>query len=249
MKIAEQEAAACAEGLAVPLAGVMSLVDHLQELRKRLIKIIVTIVIASSCSYIFSADMVAWITHPAGKLYYMHPAEAFFTYMKVSVVVGFLITLPVTMYQFWAFLLPALKQREKKTATYLMVASVVLFVAGLVMAYFLVLPTGIRFMLGFENANLQPLFSISDYVSFVIALLLPFGFIFELPLCILVGAQLGFISSNFLKTKQKSVLVLAFVVGAILSPTPDILSQTLVAVPLMVLYEISYLIVRYGLHK
>jgi sec-independent protein translocase protein TatC len=249
MKQAEQEAVACAESFAAPLDGVMSLINHLQELRLRLIKIIITIVIASSFCYFFSADMVAWITQPAGKLYYMHPAEAFFTYMKVSIVVGFLITLPVTMYQFWAFLLPALKQRERKAATFLMLASVALFVSGLVLAYFLVLPTGVRFMLGFESVRLQPLFSISDYVSFVIALLLPFGFIFELPLGIVVAANFGLVSADFLKTKRKVVLVLAFVVGAILSPTPDIISQSLVAVPLMILYEISYLIVRYILHK
>ncbi|MBU2700641.1 sec-independent protein translocase protein TatC [Sporomusaceae bacterium BoRhaA] len=248
MKIAQQEEV-CAESFAGAAEGVMSLVDHLQEFRQRLIKVIIAIVIASSCSYIFSADIVAWMTQPAGKLYYMHPAEAFFTYMKVAVVVGFLITLPVTMYQVWAFLLPALKKREKHTATFFMLASVVLFVLGLVFAYFFALPAGVRFMLGFESDNLQPLFSIGDYVSFVLSFLLPFGLIFELPLFILVAAHFGLVSGEFLKAKRKAVLVLAFIVGAILSPTPDILSQTLVAVPLMVLYELSHLIVRYILHK
>jgi sec-independent protein translocase protein TatC len=229
--------------------GAMSLVEHLQELRQRLIKIIITVSVASSCCYYFSANFIDWITQPAGKLYYMHPAEAFFTYMKVSVLLGFLLTLPVTMYQAWAFVLPALTKHERKLSIFLIPASVVLFAIGLAFSYFLALPAGIHFMLGFASETLQPLFSIGDYVSFVISFLLPFGFVFELPLIILVAAQFGLISSQFLKAKGKAVLVLSFVVGAILSPTPDVFSQTLVAVPLIILYVISYLIVRYVLRK
>ncbi len=229
--------------------GAMSLIDHLQELRRRLIIVIITVAIASCGSYYFSADLTSLITQPAGKLYYMHPAEAFFTYMKVALIVGFLVTLPVTMYQVWAFILPALRVREKKAAAFLMLASVLLFALGMIFSYFFALPAGIRFMLGFASENLQPLFSIGDYVSFVISFLLPFGLVFELPLIIIVAAHFGLISADFLKTKRKAVLVLAFVAGAILSPTPDVFSQTLIAVPLAVLYEISHLIVRYVLHK
>ena len=104
-------------------------------------------------------------------------------------------------------------------------------------------------MLGFANDNLQPLFSLGDYLSFVISFLLPFGFVFELPLFILVAAHFGLVGSAFLRAKLKAVFVLSFVLGAVLSPTPDVFSQTLVAVPLIVLYELSYLIVRYILRR
>lgn len=229
--------------------GMMSLVDHLQELRQRLIKMIVALVVTSSISYFFAVDLVAFITKPAGKLYYMHPAEAFFTYLKVSIFAGFILALPVIVYEVWAFILPALTKHEKKVSLFLVPASILLFVMGLLFSYFLALPAGIRFMLGFATDNLQPLFSIGDYLSFVISFLLPFGFVFELPLFVVVGAKFGLINSALLKRKRKVVLVLAFVAGAVLSPTPDVFSQTLVAVPVLILYEVSLLIVRYILRK
>jgi sec-independent protein translocase protein TatC len=245
----EQEDVALSDASDVPQTGLMSLIDHLQELRQRLIKIIISVAIAASGSYFFAADLVGLITKPVGTLYYMHPAEAFFTYMKVAFFVGFLLTLPITIYQAWAFALPALKTDEKKAVAFLVPASVLLFAMGLTFSYFLALPAGITFMLGFSNDNLQPLFSIGDYVSFVISFLLPFGFVFELPLIILVAAKFGLVGSAFLCAKRKSVFVLAFVLGAVLSPTPDVFSQTLVAVPLIILYELSYLIVRYILKR
>lgn len=245
----EQETLGHSNASDVPPSGLMSLIDHLQELRERLIKIIISVAIAASCSYYFAADLIGLITKPVGILYYMHPAEAFFTYMKVSFFVGFLLTLPVTLYQVWAFALPALKKDEKQAVAFLVPASVLLFALGLAFSYFLALPAGITFMLGFASENLQPLFSIGDYVSFVISFLLPFGFVFELPLIILVAAKFGLVGSVFLKAKRKSVFVLAFVLGAVLSPTPDVFSQTLVAVPMIILYELSYLIVRYILQR
>lgn len=245
----EQGPVAVPDGSDASSPELMSLVDHLQELRQRLIKIMITVVVAASCCYYFAADLIALITRPVGKLYYMHPAEAFFTYMKVSFFVGFLVTLPITLYQVWAFVLPALKTNEKKAAAFLVPASVLLFTLGLAFSYFLALPAGIAFMLGFASENLQPLFSLGDYLSFVISFLLPFGFVFELPLLILVAAHFGLVGSAFLQAKRKAVLVLAFVMGAILSPTPDVFSQTLVAVPLIILYEVSYLIVRYVLRR
>ncbi|MDU2066713.1 MAG: twin-arginine translocase subunit TatC [Sporomusaceae bacterium] len=246
----QDEVTAAESDTAAPAAqGMMSLVDHLQELRHRLIKIIIALVATSSVCYFYAVDLVSFITAPAGKLYYMHPAEAFFTYLKVSFFVGFLIALPVILYQVWAFILPALTGTEKKVSFFLVPASVLLFLAGLAFSYFLALPAGIRFMLGFATDSLQPLFSIGDYLSFVISFLLPFGFVFELPLFITVAAKLGLLTSDFLKKKRKVVFVLSFVFGAILSPTPDVFSQTLVAVPMLILYEISLLIVRYILRK
>lgn len=231
------------------IAGEMSLVDHLQELRKRLIICIVVIVVASSACYFYAAELTHIITAPAGKLYYMNPAEAFFAYLKVSVFAGFLLSLPVVLYQAWAFTVPALTHQERKASIVLVPVSVLLFFIGLTFSYYLVLPAGIRFFLGFATEELQPLFSLGEYLSFVISFLLPFGFIFELPLVVLVVAKLGLVSSKFLIAKRKIALVLSFVVGAVIAPSPDIISQTMVAVPLLVLYEISILIVKYILRK
>lgn len=227
----------------------MSLVDHLQEFRKRLLIAIVAVVVGSTISYFYASELVQYITAPAGKLYYMSPAEAFFTYLRVSFFTGFLLALPIVLYQIWAFILPALSNNERMASFILVPSSVVLFFLGLAFSYTLVLPAGIRFFMGFATDNLQPMLSLGQYLSFVISFLLPFGFIFELPLFIIVMAKLGIISSEFLTSKRKHLWVLSFVVGAIISPTPDVFSQTMVAVPILVMYEASRLIVKYILKK
>ncbi|SFL66442.1 twin-arginine translocase subunit TatC [Pelosinus propionicus] len=227
----------------------MSLVEHLQELRRRLIIIIIAVAAGSLISYFYAAELVQYITAPAGKLYYMSPAEAFFTYIRVSVFAGFLLALPIVLYQVWAFVVPALTKKEHMASIILVPSSVLLFFIGITFSYLLVLPAGIKFFMGFATDNLQPLLSLGEYLSFVISFLLPFGFIFELPLFIIVMAKFGLISSSFLTGKRKHVLVLSFVVGAVISPTPDVFSQTMVAVPVIVLYELSILIVKYLLKK
>lgn len=227
----------------------MSLVGHLQELRRRLIIIIIAVAVGSLISYFYAAELVQYITAPAGKLYYMSPAEAFFTYLRVSFFAGFLLALPIVLYQIWAFVVPALTAKEHKASIILVPSSVLLFFIGLAFSYVLVLPAGIKFFMGFATENLQPLLSLGEYLSFVISFLLPFGFIFELPLFIVVMAKFGLITSKFLSAKRKHVLVLSFVIGALISPTPDVFSQTMVAVPVIVLYEFSVLIVKYILKK
>jgi sec-independent protein translocase protein TatC len=227
----------------------MSLVDHLQELRRRLLIIIIAVAMGSAISYFYASELVHYITAPAGKLYYMSPAEAFFTYLKVSFFAGFLLALPIVLYQVWAFIVPALSTKERIASFILVPSAVVLFFIGLAFSYSLVLPAGIKFFMGFATEDLQPMLSLGQYISFVISFLLPFGFIFELPLFIVVLAKLGMIGSEFLTARRKHVLVLSFVVGAIISPTPDVFSQTMVAVPILVMYEISLFIVKYILKK
>jgi sec-independent protein translocase protein TatC len=229
--------------------GEMSLVDHLQELRKRLIVCVAVVLAASIACYFYAVELVHVITAPAGKLYYMNPAEAFFTYLKVSFFAGFLLALPVIFYQLWAFVVPALTRQERTASLFLVPASLVLFFVGLAFSYYLVLPAAISFFIGFATPDLQPMFSIGQYLSFVISFMLPFGFVFELPLFIIVAARLGVIGSSFLAAKRKLVIVLSFVVGAVVSPTPDVFSQTMIAVPLLILYEISVFIVKHVLRR
>ena len=229
--------------------GEMTIVSHLSELRKRLILCLLVIGIFSTISYCFAEEIVHFITAPAGKLYYMHPAEAFFTYLKASFFTGFLISLPFVLYQIWAFLIPALTDDERTAVSFLVPTSFILFFVGLIFSYYFVLPAGIKFFLGFSNVDLQPLFSIGQYLDFVISFLMPFGFIFELPLIILVLAKLGFVSSKYLIKKRKIVILFSFIIGAFISPTPDVFSQTMIAVPILILYEISIIIVKYLLQK
>ncbi|HMM22844.1 MAG TPA: twin-arginine translocase subunit TatC [Selenomonadales bacterium] len=229
--------------------GEMSLVGHLEELRRRMIVSALAVLLTSGACYFYASELVHLITAPAGRLYYLNPAEAFFTYLKVSFFAGLLLALPVIFYQLWAFIMPALTKDEYRIGAVLVPCSLLLFFVGLGFSYFLVLPAGIKFFMGFATEDLQPMFSIGQYVSFVVSFLLPFGLIFELPLIILVLAKFGMITSNFLVVKRKLVIVLSFVVGAVISPTPDVFSQTMIAVPLLILYELSILVVKYVLGK
>ena len=229
--------------------GSMSIIAHLTELRKRLIRSLIAIGIGSCIAYYFIEDIMHLLTGPAGKLYYMQPAEAFFTYIKVAIFVGFLIALPIVLYQIWRFVLPALIGMERYLLSVIVPVSLILFLAGIAFSFFLVLPAAVKFLVGFSTQELQPMFSIKQYFDFVIAFLLPFGFIFELPLAIVLLAKVGIVSSKFLAKQQRIVIFLTFVIGAVISPTPDIFSQCMIAIPMILLYEISYVIVRFGMKK
>ena len=229
--------------------GTMSLIAHLTELRSRLIKCLVATALGSCVGYYFISDIMHYITMPAGKLYYMQPAEAFFTYLKVACVAGFLLALPIIFWQVWRFFLPALTSRERMVLGIVVPTSVVLFFCGLAFSFFLVLPAGIKFFLGFGNTELEALLSVDKYFDFVIMFVLPFGFIFELPLVMTILGKMGLITSAFLKKYQRIIIFLSFVVGALITPTPDVFTQSMIALPIIVLYEVGYFIVRYILRR
>ncbi len=229
--------------------GQMTLVSHLAELRSRIIKSLVAIALGMCVAYYFIEDIMELIAMPSGKLYYLQPAEAFFTYLKISLFVGFLLALPVVFYQIWRFVLPALTVREKFVIGVLVPSSVLLFFAGLAFAFFLVLPAALKFFMGFSTENLQPMFSLHQYFDFVLGFILPFGAVFEVPLVVIVLAKIGIIGSSFLASKQRVVIFLSFVIGAVVSPTVDIFTQSMIALPLILLYEISYCVVKYIMKK
>lgn len=226
-------------------ASSMSVVDHLSELRTRLVIAIVAIIIGTLGAYYYVEDILQILVAPAGKLYYTKPTEAFFTYMKISLVAGCIVSSPVWFYQIWAFIVPALSKGEKKVTFMVMPTAVVLFVVGVLFSYYLVLPMAIQFFIGFGTDELQPLFSIGQYIDFVIAFILPFGITFELPLILIALGVLGILSSDRLREYRKMFILLAFIIGAAISPTPDMLSQTMIAGPMILLYEISYGVLRY----
>ena len=229
--------------------GSMSLIAHLTELRSRIIKCLVATGLGSVVGYYYIQEIMHYITLPAGKLYYMQPAEAFFTYLKVACVAGFLLALPIIFWQVWRFFLPALTTRERMVLGIVVPTSVVLFFCGLAFSFFLVLPAGIKFFLGFGNTELEALLSVDKYFDFVIMFVLPFGFIFELPLVITILGKMGLITSAFLKKYQRIIIFLSFVVGALITPTPDVFTQSMIALPIIVLYEVGYFIVRYILRR
>ncbi|MBO4853059.1 MAG: twin-arginine translocase subunit TatC [Schwartzia sp.] len=228
--------------------GNMSLVAHLEELRARILRALAAVVVGSIVSYWFIDEIMAYITLPVGKLYYLQPAEAFLMYVKITVFSGFLLALPVIFYQIWRFILPALTVKERVVIGLLVPSSVLLFFAGLAFAFFLVLPAAVRFFMGLGSDALAPMFTLHQYFDFMLSILLPFGAVFELPLVLVVLARFGIVTSAFMRSKRKHIILWAFVLGALLTP-PDVFTQTMIALPLILLYELSYYVVKYVLRK
>lgn len=229
--------------------GDMPLSGHLQEFRSRLIICLVAVAVASGIAYNFVDDIITILSAPAGKLYFLNPAEVFFSYIQVAVATGILVTLPIICYEIWGFIRPALMPDERKAAFWLVPAAVLLFYAGLAFSYYAVFPAAVLFFMGFATPSLQPMFSLSSYLSFFIAFMLPFGVVFELPLVLFFLAKIGLVTSAFLKSKRRILIVIAFVFAAVVSPTTDIFTQVMIAVPMVLLYEISIVLVKFILRK
>ena len=217
----------------------MTLVGHLDELRRRLIISVVAIAAGTLGAYTVVEELMRFLVAPAGKLYFMSPAEGFFAYLKIAIVAGFMVALPVVLWQIWRFVAPALTSGEKRWGLLLVPGSVILFFSGVLFAFLLVWPAAVKFFLGFGNESLMPMISLGQYLSFLLSFILPFGVIFNLPLLLLALAKMGIINSAVLAKHRKMMILGAFVVGGIITPTPDVLTQTMMALPIILFYEAS----------
>jgi sec-independent protein translocase protein TatC len=218
---------------------------HLEELRKRLIVCFVAVGIGFALSYGFKETLFNILVNPLVKV--MKPGdsliftglpEAFFTYLKVAFLAGLMLAAPIIIYQFWMFVAPGLYDREKRLMLPIVMLSSFFFVGGALFGYFVVFPWGFKFFLGFASETIRPMPSMKEYLGFSAKLLLAFGLVFELPLVITFLARLGIVSVDFLKKKRKYALLVFFAGSAILTP-PDVVTQIMMALPLMLLYEIS----------
>lgn len=216
---------------------------HLEELRRRLIVCLAAWLLGSIISYIYAEDIIAVLSAPAGKLYFLNPAEVFFSYLEVAAFMGFLGTLPIHCYEFWRFLRPALRGGEVTTALWFIPSALLLFYGGSAFAFFWVLPAAIQFFMGFATVSLQPMFSLSAYLSFFIAFLLPFALGFELPLVLLVLSRLGLVTAAMLKAKRRIFILLAFIFAGVVSPTTDMFTQTCIAISMIALYEGTIIVI------
>jgi sec-independent protein translocase protein TatC len=219
--------------------------EHLEELRKRLIVCFIAVGVGFVLSYGFKEKLFQILTRPlirvmqtGDKLIFTGLPEAFFTYLKVAFLSGIILAAPVIFYEFWMFVAPGLYDKEKRLMVPVVVLSTVFFVGGAFFGYFIVFPFGFKFFLGFASEIIRPLPSMREYLGFASKLLLAFGLVFELPLIITFLAKLGMVSVSFLKKNRKYALLLFFIGAAILTP-PDVVTQIMMALPLILLYEIS----------
>jgi sec-independent protein translocase protein TatC len=231
--------------------GRMSFLEHLEELRSRLIRAAIAIGIGFGVCVAFGERVFSIFAAPITKLLPKNSSlvftslpDPFFVYLKVAFITGIFLALPYVLYQVWLFVRPGLLEKEKKLAVPFIVVSTLLFYLGAVFAYFIVFPAAFQFFLSYETAELKPMISIKDYVSLVMLLMLAFGVIFETPIVIVVLGLLGIVDSSLLKKGRRYFIVLAFIIAAILTPTPDVINQTLMAIPLIIFYELGIYLLR-----
>lgn len=224
----------------------MSLTDHLEELRSRLLWSLLAWIAASIFAYSQVGRIFAATKPLLGdvKLIFTAPTEAFFAYLKLAMVAGLFLAAPVIFYHALRFVVPGLEAHERKWLFRLMPVAVGLFLAGCAFAYYVVLPVTLTFFISFSNEQLQPMFTIDQFVGFVVGALAICGVIFQLPLILLMGAVVGIVKSKALRRHRRMAWFLAFVVAAVATPTPDAMTASVVAVPIIVLFELSTILIR-----
>jgi len=219
--------------------------SHLEELRKRLITCFIAVGVGFVVSFGFKERLFNILVHPLIKvmkdgetLIYTGLPEAFFTYLKVAFLTGLIVASPIILYQFWMFVAPGLYKTERRMMAPVVLLSSLFFIGGALFGYFVVFPWGFKFFLGFATDTIRPLPSMREYFGFSAKLLLAFGLVFELPIVLTFLAKLGIVSVEFLKKNRKYAILIFFAGAAILTP-PDVITQIMMALPLMALYEIS----------
>lgn len=240
----------------------MPLVAHLVELRRRLMISMLFFAAATCACYFVAADIYSFLVKPLAhvlegenrRLIYTGLGEAFITYLKLACFAGGFLSFPVIASQLWLFIAPGLYKNEKHVFLPFLVATPALFLTGAAFVYYLVIPVAWKFFAGFESLAptsglpIQLEARVSEYLSLIMTLIFAFGFCFQMPVLLTLLGRVGIISSTWLAEKRRYMIVAIFIVAAVLTP-PDILSQFMLAIPMMALYEISVILVRMGEKK
>ncbi|MBN2538478.1 MAG: twin-arginine translocase subunit TatC [Deltaproteobacteria bacterium] len=228
---------------------------HLEELKTRLTRVLIAIGVGFVICYLFKEKLFWALTLPLvavlpdnSSMIFTSLPEAFFTYLKVSFFASIFLVSPFILYQIWKFVSPGLFPSEKKQVAPFVTFSTIFFLGGSLFAYYIVFPFGFKFFVGFGNEFIRPMLSLKEYLSFSMKLLIAFGVIFELPIFMFFLAKIGMVDSRILAKKRKYAILLVFIVAALFTP-PDVVTQILMALPLMLLYEISIWVVKMGEKK
>ena len=217
------------------------ILSHLKELRQRLIRSVIAVLVATIITFFFAPQIFEILKQPAGdiNLIFIEMTEMIGIYMKVSLAGGIMLTMPYLIYHVIMFVSPALTRKEKRYVYFILPWIALMFAGGVAFAYFILIPPATKFLLSFGADIASPEIRIGNYISLVTRLLLAIGLVFELPVVTTFLARLGVLTSKWLASKRRIAIIFAFVVAAIITPTFDPVNQTLVAAPLIVLYEMS----------
>ncbi len=221
----------------------MSLMEHLTELRTRLIRSVIALLIGFAVAYIFRERLFGIVTAPIDALHYplnfTHPTDPLNLYLKTSLYGGAIITAPFILYQVWLFISPGMYANEKKYVVPFMVATVALFFGGAYFGYHWVLPSALKMLIGDFGHRFHPIITIEDYNGFFLSIIFGLGVTFELPILIFFLALFGIVDGKFLIRHMRYAVLIIFVIAAIICPLPDPLSMVLFATPMLVLYALS----------
>ena len=240
--------------------------EHLGELRKRILISVVTVAIAFGvCFYYsesifnilkmplqnilelsFSKPYFAFVPtrNPGVELFFFEPAEALWMHFKISFIAGFILSTPVVFYEVWKFVSPGLLLKEKSYALPFVFVTTFLFLLGALFCFIIVLPLAIDFLLTYKTENMKPMLSVGKYIDFCMKFILGFGAVFELPVLLVFLTKMGIVTTEFLSKNRKYAVLIAFVIAAVLTPTPDAFNQMLMAVPIILLYEVGIIASR-----
>jgi sec-independent protein translocase protein TatC len=217
--------------------------EHLDEMRKRIIASLIAVISATLISIPLASATLKFLKYPAAglidRLVFFGPEEAFMIYMKISFMLGLIIAFPVIMSQLWMFIAPAVEEKVKKYAAFFIFSSSLVFILGCLFSYFVLLPTALKFLLGLGVGELEPVISATRYISFVCGLMLACGLVFEMPVLSFFLTRINVINANVLRKKFKYALIAIAIAAAAITPTGDAFNMTMLALPMLALYEVS----------
>ena len=227
----------------------LSLMQHLGELRNRLMVASFGVLITTGIAFFFAKDIILLLEAPAhlGKpLQIISPTEGFTTYMRVSLFTGIALSMPIILYEIYAYIDPALRPKERRFLLTLGPFALLLFVGGMAFCYFLLLPNAINFLFTFGSEVFEASPRASEYISVVTTFILGSGLVFEMPVIIYAITAIGLVQRSWLAKQRRYVVLIVFIVAAVITPTPDPFNQTLVAIPMYLLFEVGLLLSRFG---
>jgi sec-independent protein translocase protein TatC len=225
----------------------LTIIEHLTELRKRITIALAALVVGVIVAFIFQGYIFKVLMKPlhgtkVTSITTFGPAEPFMVALKVSIYAGLLLALPVIMWELWAYIMPALYENEKKTIVPYVAMTTGLFLFGVVFGYYLVLPIGLKWLLGYGGDIFNQQLRAEDYIGFVTLFLLAFGVVFEMPVFILILAALRIVSAKLLRKQRRIAIVVIAVVSMVATPSQDPVSMILMMIPLLILYELSIIL-------
>jgi sec-independent protein translocase protein TatC len=228
----------------------MSFLEHLGELRSVIIQSLVVLLVVSIVCWFFSGRILELLLEdlPLDSLYFHSPIEAFMVRMKISFVLGAMITFPFILFKIWSFVAPGLFENERRKIYPFMIVSSILFYTGVLFCYIVLIPVVLKFLLGFATEHLNPLLSVNSYFAFVARLCFSFGIVFQIPVIVLILSAIGIVTPNFLLRQWRYAVVLIFFVAAVMTP-PDVVSQLMMALPVLFLYIGSVLVAYFTVKK